>query len=196
MKKFWLQEGLEAKTDEEIIGYIREGRSELNEYLMERYKELVRKKASSMYILGAEREDLIQEGMIGLFKAIRDYDFGRDASFATFADLCVLRQMYTAIESMNRKKNIPLNNYVSLFEDPISDIEDTNMTPEDEVISRENAVHIQEKIEKILSPFERKAFELWITGMTSTQIAAILSKDSKSTDNALTRAKNKLRKSF
>ncbi len=196
MKKFWMQEGLEAKTDEEIIGYIREGRSELNEYLMERYKELVRKKASSMYILGAEREDLIQEGMIGLFKAIRDYDFGRDASFATFADLCVLRQMYTAIESMNRKKNIPLNNYVSLFEDPISDIEDTNMTPEDEVISRENAVHIQEKIEKILSPFERKAFELWITGMTSTQIAAILSKDSKSTDNALTRAKNKLRKSF
>jgi len=191
-----MQEGLEAKTDEEIIGYIREGRSELNEYLMERYKELVRKKASSMYILGAEREDLIQEGMIGLFKAIRDYDFGRDASFATFADLCVLRQMYTAIESMNRKKNIPLNNYVSLFEDPISDIEDTNMTPEDEVISRENAVHIQEKIEKILSPFERKAFELWITGMTSTQIAAILSKDSKSTDNALTRAKNKLRKSF
>ncbi len=196
MKKFWMQEGLEAKTDEEIIGYIREGRSELNEYLMERYKELVRKKASSMYILGAEREDLIQEGMIGLFKAIRDYDFGRDASFATFADLCVLRQMYTAIESMNRKKNIPLNNYVSLFEDPISDIEDTNMTPEDEVISRENAVHIQEKIEKILSPFERKAFELWITGMTSTQIAAILSRDSKSTDNALTRAKNKLRKSF
>lgn len=196
MKKFWMQEGLEAKTDEEIIGYIREGRSELNEYLMERYKELVRKKASSMYILGAEREDLIQEGMIGLFKAIRDYDFGRDASFATFADLCVLRQMYTAIESMNRKKNIPLNNYVSLFEDPISDIEDTNMTPEDEVISRENAVHIQEKIEKILSPFERKAFELWITGMTSTQIAAILSKDSKSTDNALTRAKNKLRKIF
>ena len=196
MKKFWMQAGLEAKTDEEIIGYIREGRSELNEYLMERYKELVRKKASSMYILGAEREDLIQEGMIGLFKAIRDYDFGRDASFATFADLCVLRQMYTAIESMNRKKNIPLNNYVSLFEDPISDIEDTNMTPEDEVISRENAVHIQEKIEKILSPFERKAFELWITGMTSTQIAAILSKDSKSTDNALTRAKNKLRKSF
>ncbi len=196
MKKFWMQEGLEAKTDEEIIGYIREGRSELNEYLMERYKELVRKKASYMYILGAEREDLIQEGMIGLFKAIRDYDFGRDASFATFADLCVLRQMYTAIESMNRKKNIPLNNYVSLFEDPISDIEDTNMTPEDEVISRENAVHIQEKIEKILSPFERKAFELWITGMTSTQIAAILSKDSKSTDNALTRAKNKLRKSF
>ena len=191
-----MQEGLEAKTDEEIIGYIREGRSELNEYLMERYKELVRKKASSMYILGAEREDLIQEGLIGLFKAIRDYDFGRDASFATFADLCVLRQMYTAIESMNRKKNIPLNNYVSLFEDPISDIEDTNMTPEDEVISRENAVHIQEKIEKILSPFERKAFELWITGMTSTQIAAILSKDSKSTDNALTRAKNKLRKSF
>ena len=191
-----MQEGLEAKTDEEIIGYIREGRSELNEDRMERYKELVRKKASSMYILGAEREDLIQEGMIGLFKAIRDYDFGRDASFATFADLCVLRQMYTAIESTNRKKNIPLNNYVSLFEDPISDIEDTNMTPEDEVISRENAVHIQEKIEKILSPFERKAFELWITGMTSTQIAAILSKDSKSTDNALTRAKNKLRKSF
>ena len=95
----------ETSKDEELILRIRDGEEKITDYIMEKYKNLVRSKAGSMYILGADREDLIQEGMIGLFKAIRDYDIGRDASFATFADLCVARQMYTAVQAAGRKKH-------------------------------------------------------------------------------------------
>ena len=105
----------ETSKDEELILRIRDGEEKITDYIMEKYKNLVRSKAGSMYILGADREDLIQEGMIGLFKAIRDYDIGRDASFATFADLCVARQMYTAVQAAGRKKHAPLNSYVSLY---------------------------------------------------------------------------------
>ena len=107
----------ETSKDEELILRIRDGEEKITDYIMEKYKNLVRSKAGSMYILGADREDLIQEGMIGLFKAIRDYDIGRDASFATFADLCVARQMYTAVQAAGRKKHAPLNSYVSLYAD-------------------------------------------------------------------------------
>lgn len=104
-------------SDEELIVQLRDGDHAITDYIMEKYKNLVRSKAQSMYILGADREDLIQEGMIGLFKAIRDYDTGRDASFFTFADLCVSRQMYTAIQAAGRLKNAPLNSYISIYAD-------------------------------------------------------------------------------
>ena len=105
----------EQFRDEELIDRLRHGESAITDYIMEKYKNLVRSKARSMYILGADNEDLIQEGMIGLFKAVRDYDSGRDASFYTFADLCVSRQMYTAIQAATRKKHWPLNTSVSLY---------------------------------------------------------------------------------
>ena len=103
-------------TDEELVIRARDGEEEITEYLMDKYKNLVRSKASTMFILGADREDLIQEGMIGLFKAVRDYDSGRDASFYTFAELCISRQMYTALQASGRKKHSPLNTYVSIYQ--------------------------------------------------------------------------------
>ena len=97
----------ESENDEVLIRRLRDGENDITDYIMDKYKNLVRKKAATMFILGADRDDLIQEGMIGLFKAIRDYDSGRDASFYTFADLCISRQMYSAIQASNRKKHIP-----------------------------------------------------------------------------------------
>ncbi|MDE6713789.1 MAG: sigma-70 family RNA polymerase sigma factor, partial [Lachnospiraceae bacterium] len=102
----------ENQTDEELITRIRDGEAEIMEYIIEKYKALVRKKAQRMYILGGDNEDIIQEGMIGLFKAVRDYDAGRDASFFTFADICISRQMYTAVQASRRQKHIPLNTYI------------------------------------------------------------------------------------
>ncbi len=102
--------------DEQLIVQIHDGApGDMVEYVMNKYKNLVRKKAASMYILGADRDDLIQEGMIGLFKAVRDYDCGRDASFSTFAELCISRQMYSAIKTLARKKHAPLNSYISIY---------------------------------------------------------------------------------
>lgn len=110
-----MEKKFDGVTDEELIEHLREGEYQVTDYIMEKYKNLVRSKAQSMYILGADNEDLIQEGMIGLFKAIRDYDRGRDAGFCTFADLCVSRQMYKAIQASKRQKHTPLNTYISLY---------------------------------------------------------------------------------
>ena len=206
MKKY---EAYKQIKDEDLIARLRAGENEIMDFIMDKYKTLVRGKATSMYILGAEREDLIQEGMIGLFKAIRDYKASHEASFRTFAELCVSRQMYALIETMNRKKHFPLNTYISLFEridssDPqtgaetgqtLADtlISTTQLTPEDEIINKESDEQLHEAIDSALSTFERQAVELWLTGMTCTQIADVLGKTSKATDNALTRAKKKLR---
>ena len=103
-------------SDEELIVLLRDGETQITDYIIEKYKDLVRRKTKSMYILGADHDDLLQEGMIGLFKAIRDYDAGRDASFYTFAELCITRQVYTAVQASNRKKHSFLNTYVSLYE--------------------------------------------------------------------------------
>lgn len=203
MKKNVTKSSYDQYTDEELIGQLREGEFCIVDYIMEKYKNLVRNKAKSMYILGADSEDLIQEGMIGLFKAIRDYDSGRDASFATFADLCVSRQMYTAVQSARRKKHVPLNTYVSLY--GMSDRkEETNLidslvskidlNPEEILIDRENAETLTKEIEKELSAFENQVLDLYLTGMGYIQIAKVLGKDEKSTDNALCRIKNKVKK--
>ncbi len=195
----------EESSDEELILRLRDGEPGITDYIMDKYKNLVRSKAKSMYILGADNEDLIQEGMIGLFKAVRDYDSGRDASFFTFADLCVSRQMYTAVQASNRKKHAPLNTYVSLY--PVGNEEGENResagwsssalgekSPEEMVIDRENLEQLERVIEKELSSFEKQVFDLHLTGMRYTQIARVLGRDEKSTDNALQRIKAKLKR--
>ena len=194
-------------TDEELIDRQRSGERQITDYIMDKYKNLDRKKAKSMYILGADNDDLIQEGMIGLFKAVRDYDPGRDASFYTFADLCVSRQMYKAVQASRREKHAPLNTYISLYADTAEAESDGNGTalvnviasavetnPEQLMIDRENVADIEAIIEKELSGFEKQVLDLYITGMSYSQIAGVLSRDAKSTDNALQRLKAKLRR--
>ena len=200
-------EKYQQETDEELILRYRDGEEEAASFLMNKYKNLVRKKASSMYILGADRDDLIQEGMIGLFKAIRDYDMGRDVNFYTFADLCVSRQMYTAVQASNRQKHLPLNTYISLYSEAVPSEEGkeeyalmntlaagNGINPEEMVIEQENMELFETAILKELSEFEKQVFELHLTGMTYTEIAKVLGRDEKSTDNALQRMKNKIKK--
>lgn len=197
----------ELYSDEELIDRIRDGEEEITDYIIDKYKNLVRKKAKSMFILGADKDDLIQEGMIGLFKAIRDYDAGRDASFLTFADLCVSRQMYTAVQASGREKHAPLNSYISLYAD-ISEKNDgkeqgnllqvlmakEESNPEKLVIDKENLETIEAMIEKELSSFEKQVLDLYVTGMSYAQIAKVLGRDVKSTDNALQRLKAKMKR--
>lgn len=195
-------------SDEELIVRLRDGENGVTEYLMNKYKNLVRSKAKSMYILGADNEDLIQEGMIGLFKALRDYDIGRDASFLTFADLCVSRQMYTAVQASRRQKHIPLNNYISLYgsagmnrdgeEEELVNVlaAHAGQSPEELVIDRENVIQLEQTIERELSSFEKQVLDLYLTGMGYQQIAKVLGKDEKSTDNALQRIKTKLKRAI
>ena len=194
-------------ADEDLIALIRDGDSQATDYLMDRYKDLVRKRARSMYILGGDGEDLVQEGMIGLFKAIRDYDSGRDASFRTFATLCVSRQLYTFVESSGRKKNLPLNTALSLNAPAGSTEEETGegdmlqdllrsgsaTDPEEYLLAKERLQQLEEKIEGQLSTFEKQVLDLHLTGMGYVEIAHVLNKSEKSTDNALQRVKSKVR---
>ena len=196
----------EQYSDEELIVRLRDGEAQITDYIMEKYKNLEKSKAKSMYILAADREDLIQDGMIGLFKAIRDYDIGRDASFFTFAVLCVSRQMYTAVQAAGRQKHAPLNTYISLYanmsgqedgeeREMINDIiSQAEKNPEELLIDRENLELLEKAIDKELSGFEKQVLDLYLTGMKYTQIAKVLGRDDKSTDNALQRIKNKIRR--
>ena len=186
----------EQFTDEELIERLRDGEQELEDYLMEKYKGMVLKKAHAMFIVGGEREDLIQEGMIGLFRALRDYQPGKSATFATFANLCVERQIYKAIEMSGRLKNKPLNSYISLSEEesPILDsLACEQQDPEAIVIDRENVTVMQEKIRQHLSRFETRVLDSYLEGMTYTQIAEAMGKSPKSIDNALQRIRGKIR---
>lgn len=204
-----MEKDYENITDEELIIRLREGEAKITDYIMNKYKNLVKSKAKSMYILGADNEDLIQEGMIGLFKALRDYDCGRDASFYTFADLCISRQMYTAVKASGRQKHMPLNTYISLYSDMTEQEGDKEsrqlelvnaltgkdeLSPEELFIDKENVEVIEQTIQKELSAFEKQVLDLYLTGMSYTQIAKVLGKDDKSTDNALHRLKAKLKK--
>lgn len=191
-------------TDDELIEKIRSGDSAAMDFICDKYKVMVRSKAKSMFILGADREDLIQEGMLGLFKAIRDYDMGRDASFYTFAELCINRQMYTAVQASQRKKHIPLNSYISL--DNSGDDENAQsvletefldkmgMNPEQVILDNERVEYLNQLIAQELSEFEKQVLDLYITGMSYSQIAKVLARDEKSTDNALQRLKAKIKK--
>lgn len=194
-------------TDEELLDHLREGEAPIMDYICDKYKNLVRSKAKSMFILGADRDDLIQEGMIGLFKAVRDYDIGRDASFYTFAELCINRQMYTAVQASKRQKHLPLNTYVSLDSGPqppdregqegqrLADTiaDKTGLNPEELFLDKERVDYLEKTIERELSEFEKQALDLYMTGMGYAQIAKVLGRDEKATDNALGRAKQKIR---
>ena len=200
---------LKTISDEKLLRQIQSGNDDAMECLLERYRDMVRKEARSFFLAGGDEEDLIQEGMIGLFKAIRDYDTGRDASFFTFADLCVSRQMYTAIQAAGRLKNAPLNSYISIYADYSrqeegesseevklinSLISPLEKNPEELLIDRENVERIEQMIERELSPFEKQVLDLYLTGMSYGQIAKVLGRDDKSTDNALQRVKAKIRR--
>ncbi len=193
------------QTDEILIEQLRSGQEQITDYIMDKYKNLVRKRANAMFLMGGDTDDLIQEGMIGLFKAIRDYRMEKDASFYHFADLCITRQIYHAVEASQRKKHQPLNTYISLnaqmgqeSEDTLQDLLESveNPNPEQLLIDQENANDIQEKLYKNLSKFERQVLLLYLQGSNYRQIAKQLHKEPKAIDNALQRIRGKIAKNM
>ena len=185
----------EMLTDENLIEELRGGDSAITDFIMNKYKPMVRKKARAMFLLGGENEDLIQEGMIGLFKAVRNYRKDRDASFHTFAHLCVDRQIYRAIQSYNRQKHQPLNSYVSLSGEnwEAEPYQELRQNPENIIIDQENASQMEKKIRQQLSKFENQVLELYLDGENYLEIAHHLGKTPKSIDNALQRIRGKVR---
>lgn len=188
--------------EDEIIDEARNGNNNALEYLIDKYKSFVRAKARTYFLIGADREDIIQEGMIGLFKAIRDYKGDKLSSFSAFAELCITRQIITAIKTATRQKHIPLNSYISLNR-PLFDEESDRMLidairersvsdPEEMLINREQYSGIEEKIIKILSGLELEVLSLFLQGNSYQEIALELDKQVKSIDNALQRIKRKL----
>ncbi|SDL26573.1 RNA polymerase sporulation sigma factor SigH [Natronincola ferrireducens] len=188
--------------DEVIVEAAKNGEIEALELLIKKYKNFVRSKARSYFLIGADREDIIQEGMIGLYKAIRDYKPDKLSSFKAFAELCITRQIITAIKTATRQKHIPLNSYVSLNK-PIYD-EESDRTlldvisghkitdPEELMICKEELSHIEDKIGEILSDLECKVLMLYLQGRSYQEIACDLNRHVKSIDNALQRVKRKL----
>ena len=187
-------------ADETLIRRLRAGESAIADYLMEKYKGLVKKKARAMFLIGGDTDDLIQEGMIGLFKAVRDYQPDREASFQSFANLCIYRQIYSAIKSSNRQKHQPLNTYVSLSssetEEDLRDTYAEHDNPESILIDRENVSALENEMEKSLSFLENRVLHLYLEGNSYTEIAEILGKTPKSIDNALRRIRKKIKKYF
>ena len=192
----------DGMQDEEIVEVARTGSVEAQEYLINKYKGFVKAKARSYFLIGADREDIIQEGMIGLYKAIRDFRSDRLTSFKAFAELCITRQIITAIKTATRQKHIPLNSYVSLNR-PIYD-EDSDRTlldimpsdqvldPEEVVISAEEIGRMEEQITEILSELEWQVLNCYLDGKSYVEIADELQRHVKSVDNALQRVKRKL----
>jgi len=191
-------------ADEEVVELAQQGEQFAVEFLVDKYKNFVRAKARSYFLIGADKEDIIQEGMIGLFKAIRDYKLDKLTSFRAFAELCITRQIITAIKTATRQKHIPLNSYVSLNK-PIYDEESdrtlidilstTKITnPEEIIISREEFVFIEKKMGEILSSLEWKVLMAYLEGKSYQEIAVDLKRHVKSIDNALQRVKRKLEK--
>lgn len=188
--------------DEVILEYVRGGDQEALTFLIQKYRNFVKAKSRSYFLIGADREDIIQEGMIGLYKAIRDYKEDKLSSFKAFAELCITRQIITAIKTATRQKHIPLNSYVSL-DKPIYDeesdrtlldvlTESKNMDPEELVINQEENVDIELKMSELLSDLERKVLSLYLDGRSYQEISEELNRHVKSIDNALQRVKRKL----
>lgn len=181
--------------DEELIRKLRAGETEIADYLMEKYKPFVRKKARVLYLIGGDTDDLIQEGMIGLFKAVQNYKTDSPASFQTFAGLCIDRQLYSAVQYSNRQKHVPLNSYISLSEQD----EQTEMeghwsdNPEALVIDQENTQALRQEIRKLLSPMENQVLDYYLEGYGYVQIAGLMEKKPKSIDNALNRIRAKIK---
>ncbi|HOA14840.1 MAG TPA: RNA polymerase sporulation sigma factor SigH [Bacillota bacterium] len=191
-------------TDETIVEYARDGNTEAAEYLIHKYKNFVRSKARSYFLVGADREDIIQEGMIGLYKAIRDFRRDKQVYFRSFAELCVTRQIITAIKTATRQKHIPLNSYVSLNK-PIYD-EESDRTlmdvlsgnhvadPEEMFISHEEMQDMESEMTGALSDLEMKVLVSYLDGRSYQEIADDLDRHIKSIDNALQRIKRKVEK--
>ena len=174
------------------------------EYLLDKYKNFVRSKARSYFLIGADHEDIVQEGMIGLYKAIRDYRDDRQSSFRAFAELCITRQIITAIKTATRQKHIPLNSYISLNK-PLYD-EESDRTlldilmegnignPEEMIINQENLGNIRRRMNEVLSSLEQQVLTAYLDGKSYQEIAEMLGRHVKSIDNALQRVKRKLEK--
>lgn len=191
-------------TDEEIVLSAQNGSIEATDYILRKYKPFISMKSTSYFIAGGDRDDLIQEGLIGLLKAIRVYNPEKDASFKSFADLCITRQIISAVKASLRLKHSPLNTYVSLdkpynkenYDTSLLDIiaSDGTSNPEAIVIGKENLELVEVKMEELLSAFECRVLSLYLTGKSYSAIASILDKDPKSIDNALQRIKKKFEK--
>ena len=189
-------------SDEVLVTRARNGDREAMNQILDRYKEKVRGVAKTLFLIGGDRDDLIQEGMIGLFSAVTDYDEGEKASFATFADMCIRRQMYKAVESRNRMKNRPLNEYISFYAPASSETDDVSVidtirdddsaNPEVSVIAEENAKDLMARLRETLTPLEEKVFDLYISDYgNNAEMAAVIGKNEKAVDNAISRIKKK-----
>ena len=195
----------EKFTDEELCEKAKEGDVEAESYLINKYENLVRGKAKTLYLLGGDREDLIQEGMIGLFIAVRDFDKSKNAMFSTFANLVCERRMYNAIKAGQAGKNIPLNTYISLYagNDTGEDADNIKLInnlrassllePEGFVVDKENTLFLLEKLSESLSKLEEEVLDLYLSGKDYVEIAEMLERSPKSIDNALVRIKNKFK---
>ena len=191
-------------SDEEIVALCRTGDSVAVEFLLNKYKNFVRSKARSYFLIGADHEDIVQEGMIGLYKAIRDFRPEKLSSFRAFAELCITRQIITAIKTATRQKHIPLNSYVSLNKPLYDDESDRTLmdvcaeghsaNPEEMLISQEDLAGIHQRIDEVLSGLEQEVLSAYLAGKSYQQIADNLGRHVKSIDNALQRVKRKLEK--
>ena len=192
--------------DEELVLMAQNGDEAAQEYLLDKYKSLVRAKSRAYFLIGADSEDIIQEGMIGLYKAVRDYNEEKNASFRSFAELCINRQMITAIKAATRQKHQPLNSYVSLnkpvyeeeseqtYMDFLQSSSGSLLNPEALLIGQENKSFLENQMVKNLSSFETRVLVLYLQGRSYFEIANVLDKPEKSIDNALQRVKKKLEK--
>ena len=194
----------EGMTEEEIVVEAKNGNSRAQEYVISKYESFVKVKSKSYFLIGADKEDIYQEGMIGLYKAIRDFNYEKSTTFRGFAELCITRQIITAIKTATRQKHIPLNTYVSLNK-PVSE-DDSERTlldilssmkisdPEELIIGKEEKKYIEEAISKVLSDLEMEVLQSYLDGKSYQEIACDLDRHAKSIDNALQRVKRKLEK--
>nr|WP_231784098.1 RNA polymerase sporulation sigma factor SigH [Lentibacillus sp. JNUCC-1] len=193
---------LKSLDDEEVLQLVHRGHKQALDHLIQKYKGFIRAKARTYYLIGGDREDIMQEGLIGLYKAIRNFDQDKLSSFKAFAEMCVTRQMITAIKTATRQKHIPLNSYVSL-DKPMFEEESertlmdviagpSEVDPQELLVHRESSIDIERKLSEVLSRFEREVLNLYVDGYTYQEISGMLNCHVKSIDNALQRIKRKL----
>ena len=197
-----MQKNLTSLGDEELVALASEGNSEAEELIFQRYKNCVKGKARTYFLIGADTDDIVQEGMIGLYKAVRDFNPRKNITFKTFADVCITRQILTAIRSANRNKHSPLNGYISISAAAFGDDssltvmnlikENTVTNPEELYIIEESVNELKSKMFRKLSKFEKTVLELYLEGCSYTEISEHIGKSAKSIDNALQRIKKKL----
>lgn len=190
-----------SMSDDDVVVLAQQGDGEALEYLLDKYKNFVRGRARSYFLVGADHEDIVQEGMIGLYKSIRDFKPDKQSSFRAFAELCVKRQIITAIKTATRQKHVPLNSYVSLNKPLYGEESDRTLldviegrvtNPEELFIGQEDMSHIQEQIGTVLSDLEQQVLSAFLDGKSYQEIAEMLGRHVKSIDNALQRVKRKL----